>query len=163
MPRDATGYFLNEIAHNMSFVPSKKLPNPVFSRLLRVVARRDEIIRKHLDQYKVSRKKLNCLNNCLIIQLLCAANTVKCRNHRNWMKLSHSKNGKCDLLKGVLFQCYQLLLCYLCSHKTRKMRMSSQDPCIGASTNSTTQKMEWWVHRIGAGDLTKVQTFGYIQ
>uniref|UniRef100_A0A3Q3VL24 Steroid 21-hydroxylase n=1 Tax=Mola mola TaxID=94237 RepID=A0A3Q3VL24_MOLML len=35
-----------------SFPLLRKLPNPVFSRLLRVVARRDEIIRKHLDQYK---------------------------------------------------------------------------------------------------------------
>lgn len=77
---------------------------------------------------------------------------MKCHNHRNQMKLSHSKNGKCDLLKAVLFMCYQPLLCYLCSHKTRKMKMSSQGRCIGALTNSTTQLMEWWVHRTGAGD-----------
>ncbi|CAG12031.1 unnamed protein product [Tetraodon nigroviridis] len=31
----------------------EKFPNPVFSRLLREVTRRDEIIRKHLNQYKV--------------------------------------------------------------------------------------------------------------
>lgn len=41
----------------MSFVLSKKLPNPVFSRLLKEVARRDEIIKKHLNQYKVSKNK----------------------------------------------------------------------------------------------------------
>lgn len=32
---------------------SQKLPNPVFSRLLKQVARRDEIIGQHLSQYKV--------------------------------------------------------------------------------------------------------------
>lgn len=33
----------------------QKLPNPVFSRLLKEVKRRDEIIRRHLNQYKVWR------------------------------------------------------------------------------------------------------------
>lgn len=31
----------------------QKLPNPVFSRLLKEVERRDEFIRQHLSQYKV--------------------------------------------------------------------------------------------------------------
>ncbi|XP_070768472.1 steroid 21-hydroxylase [Enoplosus armatus] len=35
-----------------SFPLLRKLPNPVFSRLLKEVARRDEIIRKHLNNYK---------------------------------------------------------------------------------------------------------------
>lgn len=41
----------------MSFVLSQKLPNPVFSRLLKEVARRDELIRKHINQYKVGKNK----------------------------------------------------------------------------------------------------------
>lgn len=38
----------------MSFVLSKKLPNPVFAHLLKEVVRRDEIIGRHLNNYKVS-------------------------------------------------------------------------------------------------------------
>lgn len=37
----------------------KKFPNPVFSRLLREVSRRDEIIRKHLNQFKVKLRPVN--------------------------------------------------------------------------------------------------------
>lgn len=37
----------------------KKFPNPVFSRLLREVSRRDEIIRKHLNQFKVKLRPIN--------------------------------------------------------------------------------------------------------
>ncbi|XP_018535934.1 steroid 21-hydroxylase isoform X3 [Lates calcarifer] len=40
-----------------SFPLLRKLPNPVFSRLLREVARRDEIIKKHLNNYKSQDKK----------------------------------------------------------------------------------------------------------
>uniref|UniRef100_A0A674EBT3 Steroid 21-hydroxylase n=1 Tax=Salmo trutta TaxID=8032 RepID=A0A674EBT3_SALTR len=36
-----------------SFPLLRKLPNPPFSRLLKEVARRDEIIRTHLDEYRV--------------------------------------------------------------------------------------------------------------
>lgn len=35
----------------------KKLPNPVFARLLKEVAKRDEIIKEHLNNYKVSKKQ----------------------------------------------------------------------------------------------------------
>nr|XP_019948360.1 PREDICTED: steroid 21-hydroxylase-like isoform X2 [Paralichthys olivaceus] len=35
----------------------EKLPNPVFSRLLREVARRDEIIKQHINNYKSQDKK----------------------------------------------------------------------------------------------------------
>ncbi|XP_019948358.1 steroid 21-hydroxylase [Paralichthys olivaceus] len=35
----------------------RKLPNPVFSRLLREVARRDEIIKQHINNYKSQDKK----------------------------------------------------------------------------------------------------------
>lgn len=38
----------------MSFVLSKKLPNPVFARLLKEVVRRDKIITRLLNNYKVS-------------------------------------------------------------------------------------------------------------
>lgn len=48
-------YFLNGMSHIVSFALPKKLPNPVFSRLLKEVARRDEIITKHLNNYKVSK------------------------------------------------------------------------------------------------------------
>uniref|UniRef100_UPI0037E7BEB6 steroid 21-hydroxylase n=1 Tax=Semicossyphus pulcher TaxID=241346 RepID=UPI0037E7BEB6 len=41
-----------------SFPLLRKLPNPVFARLLKEVARRDEIIRKHLNDYK-SQDKTN--------------------------------------------------------------------------------------------------------
>ncbi|XP_076594009.1 steroid 21-hydroxylase [Chaetodon auriga] len=40
-----------------SFPLLRKLPNPVFSRLLKEVARRDEIIRKHLNNYKSQDSK----------------------------------------------------------------------------------------------------------
>ncbi|XP_035528959.1 steroid 21-hydroxylase [Morone saxatilis] len=40
-----------------SFPLLRKLPNPVFSRLLKEVARRDEIISKHLNNYKSQDKK----------------------------------------------------------------------------------------------------------
>ncbi|KAI3360944.1 hypothetical protein L3Q82_013148 [Scortum barcoo] len=40
-----------------SFPLLRKLPNPVFARLLKEVARRDEIIRKHLNSYKSQDKK----------------------------------------------------------------------------------------------------------
>ncbi|XP_051261538.1 steroid 21-hydroxylase isoform X1 [Dicentrarchus labrax] len=40
-----------------SFPLLRKLPNPVFSRLLKEVARRDEIISKHLKNYKSQDKK----------------------------------------------------------------------------------------------------------
>ncbi|XP_034552928.1 steroid 21-hydroxylase isoform X2 [Notolabrus celidotus] len=40
-----------------SFPLLRKLPNPVFARLLKEVARRDEIIRKHLNNYKSQDKK----------------------------------------------------------------------------------------------------------
>uniref|UniRef100_A0A671U623 Steroid 21-hydroxylase n=1 Tax=Sparus aurata TaxID=8175 RepID=A0A671U623_SPAAU len=40
-----------------SFPVLRKLPNPVFSRLLKEVARRDEIIRKHLNNYKSQERK----------------------------------------------------------------------------------------------------------
>lgn len=46
-------HLLNRIQHIIPFVLSQKLPNPVFSRLLKEVARRDELIIKHLNQYKV--------------------------------------------------------------------------------------------------------------
>lgn len=41
----------------------KKLPNPVFSRLLKEVARRDEIIKQHLNNYKVSETNVKQQNN----------------------------------------------------------------------------------------------------
>lgn len=41
------------------FFLGKKFPNPVFSRLLREVTRRDEIIREHLNQYKVQMGPMN--------------------------------------------------------------------------------------------------------
>ncbi|XP_049439776.1 steroid 21-hydroxylase [Epinephelus fuscoguttatus] len=40
-----------------SFPLLRKLPNPVFSRLLKEVAKRDEIIREHLNTYKSQDKK----------------------------------------------------------------------------------------------------------
>ncbi|XP_072249403.1 steroid 21-hydroxylase [Leuresthes tenuis] len=40
-----------------SFPLLRKLPNPVFARLLKEVARRDEIIRQHLNSYKSQDKK----------------------------------------------------------------------------------------------------------
>ncbi|KAM4580869.1 steroid 21-hydroxylase [Odontesthes bonariensis] len=40
-----------------SFPLLRKLPNPVFARLLKEVARRDEIIKQHLDNYKSQDKK----------------------------------------------------------------------------------------------------------
>ncbi|XP_031154820.1 steroid 21-hydroxylase isoform X2 [Sander lucioperca] len=40
-----------------SFPLLRKLPNPVFARLLKEVAKRDEIIRKHLNNYKSQDKK----------------------------------------------------------------------------------------------------------
>ncbi|XP_036930191.1 steroid 21-hydroxylase isoform X2 [Acanthopagrus latus] len=40
-----------------SFPVLRKLPNPVFARLLKEVARRDEIIRKHLNDYKSQERK----------------------------------------------------------------------------------------------------------
>ncbi|XP_060906709.1 steroid 21-hydroxylase [Labrus mixtus] len=40
-----------------SFPLLRKLPNPVFARLLKEVARRDGIIRKHLNNYKMQDKK----------------------------------------------------------------------------------------------------------
>ncbi|XP_062278458.1 steroid 21-hydroxylase [Scomber scombrus] len=40
-----------------SFPLLRKLPNPVFARLLKEVARRDEIIGKHLNNYKSQDKK----------------------------------------------------------------------------------------------------------
>ncbi|KAM6910066.1 steroid 21-hydroxylase [Xenentodon cancila] len=40
-----------------SFPLLRKFPNPVFSRLLKEVARRDEIIRQHLNNYKSQDKK----------------------------------------------------------------------------------------------------------
>ncbi|XP_037836091.1 steroid 21-hydroxylase isoform X3 [Kryptolebias marmoratus] len=40
-----------------SFPLLRKLPNPVFARLLKEVARRDEIIKHHLDDYKLQDKK----------------------------------------------------------------------------------------------------------
>ncbi|KAM6936711.1 steroid 21-hydroxylase [Lycodopsis pacificus] len=40
-----------------SFPLLRKLPNPVFARLLKEVAKRDEIIREHLDNYKSQDKK----------------------------------------------------------------------------------------------------------
>ncbi|XP_029307968.1 steroid 21-hydroxylase [Cottoperca gobio] len=40
-----------------SFPLLRKLPNPVFSRLLKEVAKRDEIIREHLNNYKSQVKK----------------------------------------------------------------------------------------------------------
>lgn len=40
------------------FISFKKLPNPVFSRLMKEVARRDEIIRQHLNQYKVCKSRI---------------------------------------------------------------------------------------------------------
>ncbi|XP_056237198.1 steroid 21-hydroxylase [Seriola aureovittata] len=40
-----------------SFPLLRKLPNPVFSRLLKEVARRDEIIKQHLNNYKSQDKK----------------------------------------------------------------------------------------------------------
>lgn len=43
--------------HKLSIVFSKKLPNPVFARLLKEVAKRDDIIREHLNNYKVSENK----------------------------------------------------------------------------------------------------------
>lgn len=43
----------------VSSVFAKKFPNPVFSRLLRAVTRRDEIIREHLNQYKVQIRPTN--------------------------------------------------------------------------------------------------------
>lgn len=41
----------------MTSLLSKKLPNPVFSRLLKEVARRDEIIKQHINNYKVGKNK----------------------------------------------------------------------------------------------------------
>ncbi|XP_054478198.1 steroid 21-hydroxylase [Anoplopoma fimbria] len=40
-----------------SFPLLRKLPNPVFARLLKEVAKRDEIIREHLNNYKSQDKK----------------------------------------------------------------------------------------------------------
>ncbi|XP_068592038.1 steroid 21-hydroxylase [Cebidichthys violaceus] len=40
-----------------SFPLLRKLPNPVFARLLKEVAKRDEIIRQHLNNYKSQDKK----------------------------------------------------------------------------------------------------------
>ncbi|XP_074540212.1 steroid 21-hydroxylase [Halichoeres trimaculatus] len=40
-----------------SFPLLRKMPNPVFARLLKEVARRDDIIRKHLNNYKSQDKK----------------------------------------------------------------------------------------------------------
>ncbi|XP_034030930.1 steroid 21-hydroxylase [Thalassophryne amazonica] len=40
-----------------SFPLLRKLPNPMFARLLKLVARRDEQIRKHLNSYKAQVKK----------------------------------------------------------------------------------------------------------
>ncbi|XP_057690125.1 steroid 21-hydroxylase [Corythoichthys intestinalis] len=42
-----------------SFPLLRKLPNPVFSRLMREVTKRDNIIRKHLNEYKLQNKKPN--------------------------------------------------------------------------------------------------------
>ncbi|KAF3839880.1 hypothetical protein F7725_018597 [Dissostichus mawsoni] len=81
-------HLLSENSQITSFVLSKKLPNPVFSRLLKEVAKRDEIIKEHLNNYK-------------------------------------------------------LLLCHMCSHKTKDMRMPSQDHSYRALKNNTTQNMEW--------------------
>lgn len=47
------------LAYVVLSVSHKKFPNPVFSRLLREVSRRDEIIRKHLDQFKVKLRPIN--------------------------------------------------------------------------------------------------------
>lgn len=47
----------------LSFVFSKKLPNPVFARLLKEVAKRDEIIREHLNNYKVGENKMSNVIN----------------------------------------------------------------------------------------------------
>ncbi|XP_061574300.1 steroid 21-hydroxylase [Cololabis saira] len=40
-----------------SFPLLRKFPNPVFARLLKEVARRDKIIRQHLDSYKLQEQK----------------------------------------------------------------------------------------------------------
>ncbi|XP_059194719.1 steroid 21-hydroxylase [Centropristis striata] len=40
-----------------SFPLLRKLPNPVFARLLKEVAKRDELIKKHLNNYKLQDKK----------------------------------------------------------------------------------------------------------
>lgn len=45
-------------AYLVSSVLGKKFPNPVFSRLLREVTRRDELIRRHLNQYQVQLSPL---------------------------------------------------------------------------------------------------------
>ncbi|XP_077430650.1 steroid 21-hydroxylase isoform X2 [Vanacampus margaritifer] len=43
-----------------SFPLLRKLPNPVFSRLIREVTKRDNIIRKHLNDYKVAGHSFRC-------------------------------------------------------------------------------------------------------
>jgi len=52
----------------ISFAPffsSKKLPNPPFSRLMKEVARRDELIRKHIEEFKV-RMNAQMINKMLV-------------------------------------------------------------------------------------------------
>lgn len=46
-------------AYLLLSVFGKKFPNPVFSRLLREVTRRDELIKEHLNQYKVQIRPMN--------------------------------------------------------------------------------------------------------
>uniref|UniRef100_A0A4W5JWY7 Steroid 21-hydroxylase n=1 Tax=Hucho hucho TaxID=62062 RepID=A0A4W5JWY7_9TELE len=48
-----------------SFPLLRKLPNPPFSRLLKEVDRRDEIIRTHLDEYRVGVNTVAWLTNVL--------------------------------------------------------------------------------------------------
>lgn len=53
------------------FLFGKKFPNPVFSRLLREVTRRDEIIREHLNQYKVQMGPMNETGGCCFSETMC--------------------------------------------------------------------------------------------
>ncbi|CAJ1061686.1 steroid 21-hydroxylase isoform X1 [Xyrichtys novacula] len=75
----------------------RKLPNPVFSRLLKEVARRDEIIKKHLDNYK-SKDKNN--EEAITASLLQGLDPHRQTEHEALLTDVHLHMATVDLLIG---------------------------------------------------------------
>uniref|UniRef100_A0A8C7VHJ1 Steroid 21-hydroxylase n=1 Tax=Oncorhynchus mykiss TaxID=8022 RepID=A0A8C7VHJ1_ONCMY len=77
-----------------SFPLLRKLPNPPFSRLLKEVARRDDIIRTHLDEYKVGVNTVASFSN------LCSSSQHKDMVHSQVLTDTHVHMATVDLLIG---------------------------------------------------------------
>ena len=51
------GFSIITLTCHFIFLVDQKLPNPPFSRLLKEVSRRDDIIKTHLEELKVATQK----------------------------------------------------------------------------------------------------------